>query len=69
MFSSRHNLQQPYTVTEIDETIFEKQKQLVENPDMKTSMTTSIRNIMRKQDKEMLTQSSRLLHAQLEAFD
>ena len=36
---------------------------------MKTSMTTSIRNIMRKQDKDMLTQSSRLLHSQLEAFD
>jgi hypothetical protein len=31
-------------------------------------MTTSIRNITRRQDKEMLTSSSRLLHAKLEEF-
>lgn len=31
-----------------DMTVFEKQQSLLNNPDMKTSMTTSIRNIMRK---------------------
>lgn len=45
------------------EQILDKQRTIVNNPDMKTSMTTSIRNIMRKQDKEMLTSSSRLLHS------
>ena len=47
----------------IDSSAMEKQKQVISNPNLKTTMTTSIRNIMRQQDKGLLTTSSRLLNA------
>lgn len=42
-----------------------KQLELLQNPGIKTSLTTNIRNIMRNQDKGLLTTSTRLLHAQV----
>ena len=38
---------------------------MIQNPQLKTSLTTSIRNIMRNQDKGLLTTSTRLLNAQV----
>lgn len=42
-----------------------KQFELLHNPSLKTSLTTNIRNIMRNQDKGLLTTSTRLLNAQV----
>lgn len=47
------------------ETIRTKQEQLLTNPNIKTSMTQNIRNIVTSHDKAMLTASSRLLHAEV----
>ena len=40
-----------------------KQHEVLQNPTLKTSLTTNIRNIMRNQDKGLLTTSTRLLNA------
>ena len=47
----------------IPEHVRQKQNQILHNPAMRTSMTTNIRNIMRNQDKGLLTTSTRLLNA------
>ena len=38
---------------------------MLQNPQMRTSLTTNIRNIMRNQDRGLLTTSTRLLNAQV----
>lgn len=40
-----------------------RQMQVLQNPQLRTSLTTSIRNIMRNQDKGLLTTSTRILNA------
>ena len=47
----------------IQEHVRSKQNQILQNPQLRTSMTTNIRNIMRNQDKGLLTTSTRLLNA------
>ena len=47
----------------IEENVRSKQSQILSNPQVRTSMTTNIRNIMRNQDKGLLTTSTRLLNA------
>lgn len=48
-----------------DANVRRKQLEVLQNPDLKTSLTTNIRNIMRNQDKGLLTTSTRLLNAQV----
>ena len=38
---------------------------MLQNPTLKTSLTTNLRNILRNQDSGLLTTSSRLLNAQV----
>ena len=49
----------------IPDTVRRKQLEVLQNPTLKTSLTTNIRNIMRNQDKGLLTTSTRLLNAQV----
>lgn len=48
-----------------DANVRRKQLEVLQNPALKTSLTTNIRNIMRNQDKGLLTTSTRLLNAQV----
>ena len=49
----------------VSESVRRKQFEVLQNPTLKTSLTTNIRNIMRNQDKGLLTTSTRLLNAQI----
>lgn len=48
-----------------DANVRRKQLEVLQNPTLRTSLTTNIRNIMRNQDKGLLTTSTRLLNAQV----
>ena len=42
-------------------TVNEKARQIIEDKNLKTNLTTNIRHIMKAQDSKLLTQSLRLL--------
>ena len=63
--ASEDQLKAAQDASGLDQRVRRKQSEVLQNAHLKTSLTTNIRNIMRNQDKGLLTTSTRLLNAQV----